>query len=302
MELMRHHFTVDVEEYFHPTPIEPWVPRAGWDNLPRRAAPVIHRLLESLDACDTRATFFILGWLAEKEPAMVRAIADAGHEVASHGWNHRVVTELAPDEFREEARRSREVLEELAGVPVTGYRAPSFSIVPGLEWAFEVLREEGYLYDSSLFPVRMHPTYGYPCDRDPHTISTPSGPLVEIPPATLRVLGTNIPAAGGAYFRFFPFQLLSGALRQAERRGAPGTFYIHPWELDGDLPGHELPWSLRLRTRGRSGDLWVRTRRLMKGFAFGRMDATARELLSVQGGSESRTLPDPQGGPGAVSP
>jgi len=299
---MPHHFTVDVEEYFHPTPIEPWVPRSEWEGLGRRSAPVIHRLLELLDARDTRATFFVLGWLAEREPEMVRAIASAGHEIASHGWNHRVVTGLTPEEFRSEVRRSREVLQELAGVPVVGYRAPSFSIVPGLEWVFDVLAEEGYLYDSSLFPVRLHPTYGYPCDRDPHVIQTRSGPIAEIPPVTLRVLGTNLPAAGGAYFRFFPFRLLASALHQAEGRNRPGTFYIHPWEFDRDLPEHGMPWRLRLRTRGRSGDLWIRTGKLLDRFEFDRMDVTARELLREHGMTEPSVSPDPDETPGAVNP
>lgn len=280
---MPHHFSVDVEEYFHPTPIEPWIPRSRWNELDRRSMPVIHRFLDLLGTHDIKATFFVLGWLAKREPEMVRAIAAAGHEIASHGWNHRVVTGLTPEEFRREVRQSREVLQDVAGVPVTGYRAPSFSILPGFEWTFEVLLEEGYLYDSSLFPVTAHPDYGYPCDRDPHLIETRSGALVEIPPVTLRVFGTNLPAAGGAYFRFFPFQLLQGALRQAEERGARGTFYIHPWELDSELPDHEIPWHIRLRTRGRSGNLWTRMHRLLNRFEFERMDATARELLRVYG-------------------
>jgi polysaccharide deacetylase family protein (PEP-CTERM system associated) len=299
---MLHHFTVDVEEYFHPTPVEPWIPRSEWERLGRRSAPVIHRLLEVLDAHNTRATFFILGWLAEREPEMVRAIASAGHEIASHGWNHRVVTNLTPEEFRSEVRRSREVLQELTGVPVVGYRAPSFSIVPGLEWAFEVLVEEGYQYDSSLFPVRLHPTYGYPCDRDPHLIHTRSGPLAEMPPVTLRVLGTNFPAAGGAYFRFFPFHLLASALRQAEGRDRPGTFYIHPWEFDSGLPEHGIPWTLRLRTRGRSGDLWTRTGKLLDRFEFERMDVTAHELLRERDMTDTSVYPDSDETPGAVNP
>ena len=153
-----HHFTVDVEEYFHPTAMSRYFPAAGWDDLARRSPEVIARLLDVLDARDVTGTFFVLGWLAEREPGMVRDIAGAGHEIASHGYEHQLVGLLGPEGFRESIRRSREVLEDLAGCPVVGYRAPSFSIVPGLEWAFAVLLEEGYRYDASLFPTPQHPT------------------------------------------------------------------------------------------------------------------------------------------------
>jgi polysaccharide deacetylase family protein (PEP-CTERM system associated) len=210
---------------------------------------------------------------------MVKAIAAAGHEIASHGWNHLVTTSLTPETFREEARRSRGVLQDLTGAAVTGYRAPSFSIVPGFEWALDVLLEEGFRYDSSLVPVRVHPTYGYPCDPDPHAMVRPSGILVEVPPATLRVFGANLPAGGGAYFRFFPYGFLKAALESASARGAPGTFYIHPWELDEGLPRHGIPLRQLLRTRGRSADLWSRLRRLLRDAEFKRVDETVSTLL-----------------------
>jgi polysaccharide deacetylase family protein (PEP-CTERM system associated) len=276
---MQHHFTVDVEEYFHSTALEPWVPRSMWPDLPRRSVPVVRRLLELLDDNGARGTFFILGWLAERESEMVKEIAAAGHEIASHGWNHRVTTGLTPEAFREEARRTKGVLENLTASAVIGYRAPSFSIVPGDEWALDVLLEEGYRYDSSLFPVRVHPSYGYPCDPDPHRMERPSGTLVEVPPATLRVLGANLPAGGGAYFRFFPYGLLKAALKSAESRGASGTFYIHPWELDDGLPRHGIPWRQRLRTRGRSADLWSRVQRLLRDYKFKRVAETVAALL-----------------------
>jgi polysaccharide deacetylase family protein (PEP-CTERM system associated) len=276
---MPHHFTVDVEEYFHSTALERWVPRSTWQDLPRRSPVVVRRLLDLLEAHGASGTFFILGWLAEREPAMVKDIARAGHEVASHGWNHRVTTSLSSNDFRAEARRTKDLLENLTGTAVVGYRAPSFSIVPGYEWALDVLLEEGYRYDSSLVPVRVHPSYGYPCDPDPHTMRLPSGTLVEVPPATLRVLGTNLPAGGGAYFRFFPYALLKAALEGAEARGASGTFYIHPWEFDDALPPHGIPWLQRLRTRGRSSDLWSRVRRLLGETEFRRVDETVDLLL-----------------------
>jgi polysaccharide deacetylase family protein (PEP-CTERM system associated) len=279
---MPHHFTVVVEEYFHPTPIGPWSPRSRWSDMDRRSPLIVGRILDLLATHDVRATFFILGWLAEREPDMVTAIAGAGHEVASHGWDHRLVSEFKPHEFREDVRRTKSLLEDLIGAPVRGYRAPSFSIVPGSEWALNVLVEEGHTYDSSLFPTRLHPTYGYPCERDPHGLRLDSGRLVEIPPTTLRISGTNLPASGGAYFRLFPYALIQKALASSEKRHATGTFYIHPWELDPDPPKLPLPWLVRLRVRGRYGDLWARLGRLLKEFEFRRMDLTAEEILATE--------------------
>jgi polysaccharide deacetylase family protein (PEP-CTERM system associated) len=291
---MRHHFTVDVEEYFHSTALERWIPRPSWDGLPRRAPGVVRRLLALLEEHGAPATFFVLGWLAEREPGLIKEIAAAGHEVASHGWNHVVTPQLTPAAFREEARRTKDLLEDLTGAAVTGYRAPSFSIVPGFEWAFDVLLEEGYRYDSSLFPIRVHPSYGYPCDPDPHPIEREAGTLVEIPPATLQLLGAKLPAGGGAYFRFFPYRFLKSALDEARARGAAGTFYIHPWEFDSDLPGHGIPWLQRLRTRGKSGDLWSRVRRLLREAQFQRMDDTAR-TVSGNGTEPSASSPPTRG-------
>lgn len=272
---VRHHFTVDVEEYFHPSALESSVPRARWPELERRAPKVMARLVELMAEHDALGTFFIVGWLAKREPAMVKAIASAGHEVADHSWDHKRITRQSPDAFRESVRRSKAVLEELTGCEVRGFRAPSWSIVPGFEWALDVLVEEGYGYDSSIFPVSQHPDYGYPgAERDPHWFDTPSGGIVEIPPATLRRFGTNFPAAGGAYFRFLPYGLLATALRDAERRGQPGTFYVHPWELDDFLP--DLPMSRLTRVRtfaGRHGT-WPRLTRLLREFRFQRMDRT----------------------------
>ena len=199
--MVRHHFTVDVEEYFHPTAMSPYFPMGEWDQLERRSPAVVERLLDFMAKHDVAGTFFILGWLAEREPGMVRAIATAGHEVASHGYEHELVGKLGPDGFRESVRRSRQVLREISGEEVLGYRAPSFSIVPGLEWAFDVLLEEGYRYDASLFPITQHPTYGYPeAERDPYWIERPAGRLAEFPSTTAEVIGRKLPASGGAYF------------------------------------------------------------------------------------------------------
>ena len=281
MSTVNHHFTVDVEEYFHPSALEPFVARESWSSMPRRSPAVIERLLGVLDEHAARGTFFTLGWLAEREPAMVRAIAAAGHEIGSHSWDHARVTTQTVAEFRESLRRSKGVLEDVAGVRVRGFRAPSFSIVPGVEWALDALLDEGYEYDSSLFPVSQHPTYGYPgTPVDPYRIRRGERSIVEIPPSTLRALGTNVPASGGAYLRFFPLALIRGAFHQAERRGCAGTFYIHPWELDEHVPDVPMSWIARTRTFASLGDTWARVRALLEEFRFDRIDAS---LASVPG-------------------
>ncbi len=259
---------MDVEEHFQVSAFEPFVPRESWDRLQSRVAGNVSALLELLARHEARATFFVLGWVAERQPEMVKAIAGAGHEVASHGWDHRRVTDQTPDEFRTSVRRTKAALEALTGAPVLGFRAPSFSIVPGREWALDVLVEEGYRYDSSLFPVRR-PGYGYAAgQRDPHWLERPGGRLAEIPPATWRVAGVNLPAAGGAYFRLFPYGLVRAALKDCERRAVSGTFYIHPWEVDPAQPRVEAPWLTRVRHYTGLSRTAQRLDRLLSAFRF----------------------------------
>jgi polysaccharide deacetylase family protein (PEP-CTERM system associated) len=265
-----HHFTVDVEEYFQVSAMEPWVARERWDSLPSRVVEGTRVLLELLARNQVRGTFFTLGWVAERHPDLVREIAAGGHELASHGWDHRRVFHLEPGEFRTQVRDSRRILEDLSGTAVEGYRAPSFSIGPGREWALEILVEEGYRYDSSLYPVRRR-GYGYPQgERGPWRIETPAGPLVELPPATLRVGRRILPAGGGGTFRQFPLRWTEAAFREAEGRGEGATFYLHPWEVDPGqprVPG--LPALTRVRHyRGISRAL-PRLQRLLSRFRFG---------------------------------
>lgn len=265
---MHHHFTVDVEEYFQVSAMEPHVSRGSWDAIPSRVEAGTRQLLEMLAAHGARGTFFVLGWIAERHPRLVREIAAAGHEVASHGWGHRRVTHLTPEQFRRSVRASREVLEELIGARVLGYRAPSFSIAAGFEWALDVLLEEGYRYDSSRFPVRRR-GYGFAAGgRDPHWLERPGGRLGEVPPATLRFAGGNLPAGGGAYFRLFPYALVRAAFREAEGRGVPATFYIHPWELDPEQPRLAVPPATRIRHYGGLRRTVPRLRRLLGEFRF----------------------------------
>lgn len=233
---MFHHFTVDVEEYFQVSAMEPWVDRSDWDTLESRVERSTLHLLRLLQAHGARGTFFVLGWIAERHPDLVRRIADGGHELASHGWDHQRVTQLEPTQFRRQVRDSRAILEDLSGRPVLGYRAPSFSIVPGREWALDILVSEGYRYDSSLYPVRRR-GYGYPGGgRDLHALAMTDGALVEVPPLTRRIGGLNLPAGGGGTFRQLPLSYTLSALRRADRDRMNATFYIHPWELDPDQP------------------------------------------------------------------
>lgn len=264
-----HHFTVDVEEYFHPTALASYYPMSEWDGLERRSPHVIPRILELLASHDVRGTFFVLGWLAEREPDMVRQIAAAGHEVASHGYEHELVSRLGPEGFRESVRRSKRVLEDLIGQEVIGYRAPSFSIVPGLEWAFDILLDERYRYDASLFPISQHPTYGYPeAGKDPYWIERPGGRLAEFPSTTALVFGRTWPASGGAYFRLLPYGLMRAGLKQAEARGAPGMFYTHPWEMDDWVPRVAAPKLQMWRTFAGRRRTFGKTERLLAQFRF----------------------------------
>src|SRR5919108_1634447 len=278
-----HHFTVDVEEYFQVSALERYVPRSAWSRLESRVARSVQQLLDLMSGSGVRGTFFVLGWVADRQRLLIRDIAARGHEIASHGWDHRRVMHQPASAFRQSVRRTKRVLEDIAGQPVVGFRAPSFSIVRGCEWALEVLVEEGYAYDSSLFPVTRR-GYGYLGGaRDPHVRSTPAGDIAEIPPTTLRRWGVNLPAAGGAYFRLLPYALARTALRECEWRGAPGTFYIHPWEVDPDQPRLTLSWSTRVRHYGGLKRTLPRLERLLREFDFSSVrDAGTLERLNAR--------------------
>lgn len=273
-----HVFTVDVEEWFQVSAFEPLVDRAQWAMLPSRVDASVDRLLDLLAHHGATGTFFVLAWLAERKPQLVRRIGDAGHEIASHGWWHRRVTTQRPEEFRADVRRARQLLEDVAGSPVIGYRAPSFSIVPGREWAFDVLIEEGYRYDSSVFPIRRSSGYGFPgAPEQPYRIECSSGELIELPITPLRVGSVRVPAAGGAYFRHLPYALARATLRQCEARGTPGVFYLHPWEIDPAQPRLAAPFLTHLRHYGGIHRTERRLSRLFSEFRF----ATAAEALGL---------------------
>jgi polysaccharide deacetylase family protein (PEP-CTERM system associated) len=267
-DTVEHFFTVDVEEYFQVTAFEGIVERSDWERRPSRVERSVDELLEMLERHGAKGTFFTLGWIGRSHPALVRRIAEAGHEVASHGYWHYRVSTLDREGFREEVRHSKAVLEDCTGQRVEGYRAPSFSIRPGAEWAFDVLLEEGYRYDSSLFPIRR-PDYGYPAaPTRPHLIRRAGGELLELPLATTTIGGMRLPAAGGGYLRQLPFGLIRRAFREHGERGLPGMFYIHPWEIDVDQPRLPVSWLTRLRHYGGLARTRPRLERLLGEFRF----------------------------------
>jgi polysaccharide deacetylase family protein (PEP-CTERM system associated) len=242
-----HIFTVDVEDYFQVNAFEGVVDRANWDRYPSRIERNVEQLLTLLDRHGARATFFTLGWIADRFPQLLRRIHRAGHEVASHGYWHRKVTTLSPEAFREDVRDSKARLEDATGQPCLGFRAPSFSICPGMEWALEILVEEGYRYDSSIFPI-SRPDYGYPkAPPSPVVLHTASGELLELPLATTSLAGLRLPAAGGGYLRQLPFGLTLEAFSQWGELGVSAVLYTHPWEIDPQQPRLRTSLITRLR-------------------------------------------------------
>lgn len=226
--------TVDVEDYFQVSALAPYFPRDGWEEVPRRVEANVHRLLELFAIHGAQATFFTLGWIAERHPGLVRRIAAAGHEIASHGHVHQRASEQTPAAFLADIRLAKAILEDLTGKAVAGYRAPSFSIGTANPWAHDCVAEAGYAYSSSVYPVR-HDHYGVPdAPRFPYRL--PNG-LLEIPITTVRVAGRNWPAGGGGYFRFLPYALSRWQIEQVNRAdGRPAIFYFHPWEVDPAQP------------------------------------------------------------------
>ncbi|OBV37757.1 XrtA system polysaccharide deacetylase [Janthinobacterium psychrotolerans] len=269
----RNALTIDVEDYFQVSAFAPHIARGDWPRLECRVEANVERILRLLDDQGIHATFFTLGWIAERYPAMLRRIAAAGHEVASHGHAHLRASQQSRLEFLHDVVQSKTILEQLTGQPVLGYRAPSFSIGAANLWAFDVLREAGYRYSSSIYPIR-HDHYGMP--DAPRFAWRPRGMdgVLELPVSTARLGRHNFPAGGGGYFRLLPYPLSRWLLRRINSRdGQAGIFYFHPWELD---PGQPRPAGLSRKTRFRHylnlGRMEARLARLTSDFAWDRMD------------------------------
>ena len=278
--------TVDVEDWFQVQAFANTIPRSEWEALPRRVEQNTDRFLELFAKTGVRATFFTLGWVADRHPALVRRIVSGGHELASHGYAHRLATEQEPAEFREDVGRARRLLEDVGGVPVLGYRAPTFSINTRNPWAFRVLADEGYSYSSSIFPVR-HDLYGMPdAPRLPFRPDTEGldGRLLEIPMTTVRIGSRNLPCSGGGYFRLLPYLLFRAGLRRFNgTEHAPGVFYTHPWEIDAGQPRvKNAPRLAQFRHTINLGRTYGRIARLLEDFRWDRMDRVfARDLATA---------------------
>lgn len=238
---MKNILSVDVEEWFHPEALQHLYPYKGWDTQEKRVEGNVDLLLDLFERKQARATFFVLGWVASRHPEMVRRIAAAGHEIASHGNRHRMLTKLTPDEFKSDLAESKKILEDLSGSPVIGFRAPTFSMVKDTFWAWDILLEMGFRYDSSVYPI-WHDRYGVPdAPRTKYTAREKNGKkLIEFSMPTIKIAGKNLPFGGGGYLRIFPLWFTQYAIKKFNKEGYPAIIYMHPWEFDRTQPRLKL--------------------------------------------------------------
>ena len=261
--------TIDVEDYFHVLGLSSVIRKEEWDSYPQRVMENTLRLLHILKSYNIKATFFVLGWVAERYPELVEEILRHGHEVASHGYSHDPIYRQTGEEFHVELKRSKEILEGISGEKVIGYRASNFSITEQTLWALDILVEEGFEYDSSIYPIK-YDRYGLPnARRFPHVICRGSRYKIwEFPPSTFRILGRNLPIAGGGYFRLYPYWVTARFIKQVNRRGYPALVYIHPWELDPDQPRFKPELKNRFRHYVNLDKAEGNLRRLLREFRF----------------------------------
>lgn len=290
---IRNAMTVDVEDYFHVEAFANHIDRSTWDRHEVRVVANTHRLLDIFDGHRVHGTFFVLGWVAQHYPQLVKDIADRGHEVACHGWSHRLVYKQSRQEFYEETRRAKLLIEDLIGAPVLGYRAASYSIVRSSLWALDVLTDLGFRYDSSIFPVR-HDKYGIPEARiEPHLHPTTAGNgIVEFPLTTKDLFGYRLPVSGGGYFRLFPYWATRAALasvNHGERR--PFIFYLHPWEIDPAQPRVQAGWFSRFRHYNNLEKCESRLHRLLADFEFASAATVLANLKLIDATSPAKAVP-----------
>jgi polysaccharide deacetylase family protein (PEP-CTERM system associated) len=276
--------SVDVEDWFQVQAFAGTIARDAWDGLERRVEANTDRILAQFAEAGVAATFFTLGWVAERHPALIRRIVAAGHELASHGHGHELVSAIGEAAFRADIRRAKRVLEDAGGVAVIGYRAPTFSINARTPWAHAVLAEEGHLYSSSVFPVK-HDLYGAPeAPRGPHR-PHPDG-VVELPMTTLPMAGRNLPLSGGGWFRMAPYAAFRAGLRRVNAAGMRGLFYFHPWEVDPGQPRvAAAPLRSRLRHYVGLAGMEAKVARLLRDFRWGRMDAVFAPEIAPPAGA-----------------
>ncbi len=278
--LIQNALTVDVEDYFQVSAFAKSVAPSDWDNFSLRVEQNTHKLMDLFDERQIKATFFVLGWVAERTNSLILEIAKRGHEVACHGYSHQLVYNQSPDVFRQETIRSKSLLEDIIQQPVRGYRAASYSITRRSLWALDILAEAGFDYDSSIFPVR-HDRYGIPDSPEfPYVLDTPEGhKLVEFPLSTAKLLKYKLPIAGGGYFRLYPYWLSRAGLRQINRKQKPFIFYLHPWEVDPEQPRISASRFSRFRHYNNLDKCEDRLRQLTSDFEF----TTVEKVLQKQG-------------------
>jgi polysaccharide deacetylase family protein (PEP-CTERM system associated) len=275
---MRNVLTIDVEDYYHVSAFETIVRYEQWEQYESRVEKNTYHILDVLDLYQTKATFFVLGWVAERCPTLIREIDQRGHEVASHGYSHKRIYTQTPAQFREETRRSRNLLEDIISQPILGYRAASYSITSKSLWALDILIEEGFLYDSSIFPI-WHDLYGIPnAQRFPHVLESKSGSINEYPLSTTRIGGVNVPVGGGGYLRLFPYSFSKWAIKRLNKiETKPSIVYIHPWELDPRQPHLNVNWRSRFRHYINLHKTEGVLKSLLKDFSFGTMEELHNE-------------------------
>ncbi len=283
--------TVDVEDYYHVEAFAGNVARSDWDQYPSRVVQNTRKVLDLFARNTCVGTFFTLGWIAERFPSLLREIVSAGHEVACHSYAHQRVSTMTPEDFRADIRRAKAAIEDASGERCLGYRAPSFSIVKSSLWALDILAEEGFAYDSSIFPIR-HDIYGFPdAPRHPHVRQLSNGrSIVEIPMSTFSIGGSNLPFSGGGYMRILPMTYIKWAARKiVKKEGVPVVVYFHPWEVDPNQPRINAPWKSRFRHYTGLTRMETRLASMLKAFRFGRMID-----LVTQGVGDSRFVPQMQ--------
>lgn len=273
--------SIDVEEYFQVAAFDGRVPYRAWDSYEPRVRIATEKVLSLLAECQTKATFFIVGWVARKHPGIVRTIHQQGHEIGCHGYAHQRITEQTPDTFREDLRLAKRILEDITGQAVTGYRAPTFSITERTLWALDILIEEGFRYDSSVFPIR-HDRYGIPsAERFPNVIQAAQGRILEFPMSTLRLMGVNLPFAGGGYMRLLPLSLVCWAIDRTNRLDQPVILYVHPWEFDPDQPRIDVPFTTRLRHYYGISAMSAKLERLLSRYDFAPVSQVLKKCQQV---------------------
>ena len=282
--------TVDLEEYFQVEGYAEHIERSQWESLPFRADASTHKLLDLFSVRNAKVTFFVVGWFAERNKELVREIADRGHEIGCHSYGHQPIWRLSPEQFREDTSRAKGVLEDITGSAVLGYRAPTFSIVTRTLWALRILAELGFHYDSSVFPVH-HDRYGIPeAPREFYQWSADGLSIYEMPPATIKAFGMNLPAAGGGYLRLLPMFYMKWAMARLRRESMPAILYLHPWDLDPDQPRFEVPRTTTFRHLHNAGKTYDRLATILRSLQSITMHAMLHQQIERGVAFASRPL------------